>query len=105
MLTASTALSVTFGIQIGDRWWHVHAEKFTFHRLGPHTVTLHDGKPEQPTWYFKMPDRSVLTNLDSKVWNAGTASMRSTPADVVALDDGVAEERCLQIRKSRSGRA
>jgi mannose-6-phosphate isomerase-like protein (cupin superfamily) len=99
--TDSMALSVTFGIQIGDRWWHVHserrqepyshAERFTFHRLGPHKVVLHDGKPEQPTWYFKMPDRSVLANLESKVWNAGTASMRSTPADVVALDDGVME--------------
>ena len=99
--TDPMALTADFGIRIGGAWWHVHSVRrqepypveapYTFHRLGPHQVTLHEGMPEEPTWYFSMPDLSVLENLHSEVWNAGTASMRTTPSDEVALDNGVME--------------
>ncbi len=97
------ALTTTFGIQIGDKWWHIHAERkqegykagkrkqYTFHNYGPNIVILHEGKPEEPTWYFKMVDRSVLDKINTGIWTSGTASMRTTPADVVALDDLVME--------------
>jgi hypothetical protein len=71
------ALTTVFGIRIGDDWWHVRSvrrqkpypfrEQFTFHHLGPHEVTLHEGPPEKPTWFFSMPDRSVLENLKREV--------------------------------------
>jgi mannose-6-phosphate isomerase-like protein (cupin superfamily) len=97
------ALTATFGIQIGDEWWHVHSERkqegykvgksktYTFHNYGPNEVTLHSGKPEKSTWYFKFADRSVLDNINNKVWTASTASMRSMPSDVVALDVSMME--------------
>ncbi len=93
------ALTATFGIQIGDKWWHVHSERkqegykagkrkqYTLHNFGPHKVVLHEGKPEKPTWYFKMADRTVLDKINTGIWTSGTASMRSMPTDEVALDE------------------
>ncbi len=92
------ALSVTFGIQIGEQWWHVvskrkqegyavgKSKQYTFHNYGPNEVTLHKGKPKTATWYFTMAERSVLDKLNDDVWNAGTASMRSFSSDKVAFD-------------------
>ncbi len=93
------ALTTTFGIQIGEKWWHIHAERkqegfkagkrkqYTLHNYGPNLVTLHEGKPEKPTWYFKMANREVLDKMNAGIWTSGTASMRTMPSDVVALDD------------------
>ncbi len=92
------AITATFGIQVGNEWWHVHAtrkqegykvgkkKKYTFHNLGPHEVTFHEGQPEEPTWYFKFASKSTLDKIASKEWSASTASMRSTPSDIVELD-------------------
>ena len=96
--TDPMARSVTFGIAVGDDWWHVISERkeegykvgkkkqYTFHNYGPNEVTLHQGKPKEPTWYFKFADASVLEKIDSKVWTASTANARSTAADKVGLD-------------------
>ena len=96
--TDPMALSVTFGIALGDHWWHLISERkeegykvgkkkqYTFHNYGPNEVTLHQGKPKEPTWYFKFADASVLEKIDSKVWTASTANARSTAADEVGLD-------------------
>lgn len=96
--TDPMARSVTFGIVIGEEWWHVISERkeegykvgkkkqYTFHNFGPHQVTLNQGKPKEPTWYFKFADASVLEKIDSKVWTASTANARSTAADEVGLD-------------------
>lgn len=96
--TDPMAMSATFGITLGDDWWYVVTERneegykvgkekqYTFHNYGPHQVSLHKGKPEAPTWYFKFADASVLEKIDSKSWTASTANARSTPADEVALD-------------------
>ncbi|HMB61539.1 MAG TPA: hypothetical protein VKN36_00600, partial [Eudoraea sp.] len=92
------AMSATFGVALGEDWWYVVTERkeegykvgkekqYTFHNYGPHQVSLHKGKPETPTWYFKFADASVLEKIDSKSWTASTANARSTPADEVALD-------------------
>ena len=96
--TDPMALSVTFGIAVGEEWWHVISERkeegykvgkkklYTFHNYGPNEVTLYQGKPKEPTWYFKFADASVLEKINAKVWTASTASARSTPADEVGLD-------------------
>jgi mannose-6-phosphate isomerase-like protein (cupin superfamily) len=98
--TDPMALSVTFGIQVKEDWWHIHANRkqeayktgkekqYTFHNLGPHEVVLHKGQPEEPTWYFKFADKSVLEKVNDKTWSAGTASMRTFGTDEVALDNG-----------------
>ncbi|WP_299159114.1 hypothetical protein [uncultured Eudoraea sp.] len=96
--TDPMALSVTFGIAVGEEWWHVVSERkeegykvgkkkqYTFHNYGPNEVTLHQGKPKEPTWYFKFADASVLQKINAKVWTASTANARSTSADEVGLD-------------------
>lgn len=92
------ALTATFGINIGERWWHVISKRkeeaykvgtkkqYTFHNFGGHEVSLYQGKPGKPTWYFKFADSSVLEKINSKEWTASTAAARSTPDDKVALD-------------------
>jgi mannose-6-phosphate isomerase-like protein (cupin superfamily) len=92
------ALSATFGIKVGDDWWTVSVERveepykvgkkkqYTFHNYGPHKVQLIAGKPSEPTWYFGFADRPTLDKINEQVWTASTASAKSTPADVVALD-------------------
>ena len=89
------ALTVSFGIKIDEEWWHVtvqrnqeaytYTKKYTFHRFGPNQVTLHKGKPKQATWYFKIADKYVLNKINTGKWNAGTASMKTTPKDVYSI--------------------
>ena len=92
------ALSAEFGIKIAADWWTVSIERveesykvgkkkqYTFHNYGPHNVTLRTGKPTEATWYFGFADRSTLDKINEQVWTASTASAKSTPADIVALD-------------------
>jgi len=92
------ALSANFGIKVADDWWTVSIERvedpykvgkekqYTFHNYGPHNVTLRAGKPIEPTWYFGFADRPTLDKINEQVWTASTASAKSTPADIVALD-------------------
>lgn len=92
------ALSGTFGIKVGEDWWHVTSERvqesypagkdkqYTLHNYGPNKVILHQGPPPEPTWYFRFTDRDTLDNIHQKVWTASTAASRSTSADQVALD-------------------
>ena len=92
------ALSATFGIKVADDWWTVSVERveepykvgkkkqYTFHKFGPHNVTLQTGKPEIPTWYFNFVDRPTLDKINNQVWTASTATAKSTPADIVTLD-------------------
>ncbi|MCB9333888.1 MAG: hypothetical protein H6574_22765 [Lewinellaceae bacterium] len=92
------AVTTTFGIKVGNDWWYVNAERaqeayqagknkqYTLHHFGPHTVTLHQGMPPAPTWYFEFADRATLDKIDSKIWTATTAAAKSTSADVTALD-------------------
>jgi len=96
--TDPMALTTTFGIKVGEAWWHVSAERsqapyavgkndqYTFHEFGPHEVTLHDGPPTAPTWYFEFADRATLDRIDRGIWTATTAAAKSTPADETALE-------------------
>ncbi|WP_190810104.1 cupin domain-containing protein [Flagellimonas sp. S3867] len=92
------AHTVTFGIKVGEDWWHVRSQRkqegyavgkkkqYTFHNFGPHTVSLHKGKPNKPTWYFHFANKEVLNNIYSKKWTASTASAKSFGSDVVGLN-------------------
>ena len=95
--TDPMAMTATFGIKVGEDWWHVISERvqepypvgrdgqYTFHRYGPHHVGLHDGPPEDPTWYFRFEDGATLEKIHAGEWTASTASAQSTPSDDVAL--------------------
>ena len=92
------AMDATFGIRIGDQWWHVIStrkeapylvgkkKQYTFHEIGPHEVSLYEGPPKQPTWYFRFDDRHVLNKIYQKALNTGTASANSTGEDIVNFD-------------------
>ena len=92
------AHTVTFGILVGDEWWHISSQRkqsgykvgkkkqYTFHNFSPHDVTLHSGKPKTPTWYFHFADKQVLDNIDQKIWTASTASAKSFGSDIVGLN-------------------
>lgn len=92
------AMTTYFGIKVENDWFSVKVERkeegyavgkenqYTFHNYGPHLVTLKKGKPDQPTWYFRFTDRETLDKVNEKIWTAGTAVAKSTPADVVAMD-------------------
>ncbi len=92
------AMSATFGIAVGDEWWYVKSmrreesykvgkkKQYTFHNFGPHEVSLHRGKPEQPAWYFQFANAGVLDKINSKFWTASTAAAKSTSEDKVGLD-------------------
>ncbi len=97
--TDPMAIDATFGIRIGeDEWWHVTSRRaqeayavgregqYTFHNLGPHEVTLHEGPPQQPTWYYHFADAETFEKIRSGEWTASTAAAKSTPADVVAMN-------------------
>ena len=96
--TDAMAHTVTFGVKVGEEWWHVKAvrkqegylvgkkKQYTFHNFGPHEVTLHSGKPTVPGWYFEFANRETLDNINNKVWTASTASAKSFGTDVVALN-------------------
>ena len=96
--TDAMAHTITFGIKIGEEWWHVQSQRkqegylvgkkkqYTFHDFGPHEVTLYAGKPATPTWYFDFANRETLNNINNKVWTASTASAKSFGSDKVALN-------------------
>jgi mannose-6-phosphate isomerase-like protein (cupin superfamily) len=92
------AMNATFGIRVGSSWWHVTSarkevpylagkkEQYTFHQIGPHEVLLHEGPPEQPTWYFRFDNEEILNKIYQKALNTGTASAKSTGEDIVNFD-------------------
>lgn len=96
--TDNMAHTIKFGVLVGEEWWYVKSERkqtgyavgkkkqYTFHNFSPHEVTLHQGKPNLPTWYFHFADKEVLDNIDRKFWTASTASAKSYGSDVVGLN-------------------
>lgn len=96
--TDNMAHTITFGVLVGDDWWHVQSarkqegykvgkeKQYTFHNFSPHKVILHKGKPNTPTWYFHFANKEVLDNIDQKIWTASTASAKSFGSDVVGLN-------------------
>jgi mannose-6-phosphate isomerase-like protein (cupin superfamily) len=101
------AIDVTFGIKLDDRFWTVSVKRkevatprgrLTDHAFGPHNVTLSEGMPAAPTWYFEIADMNVLRMIASGKVNAGTAAMQSFGSDEVGV-----ETRDMEGFKSTSG--
>lgn len=89
------AIDAHFGIKLGDRFWTIDVKRqetasargrLTDHSFGPHTVTVTEGAPANPTWYFEIADMNVLRLIASGEVNAGTASMKSFGSDKVGVD-------------------
>ncbi len=91
------AVDCTFGIRLNDYWWTItvkraqesyapNKRKLTFHRFGPHDVTVSKGMPEQPVWYFRIESPHVLNLIASGKVNAGTAAMQSFGSDQVGVE-------------------
>ena len=101
------AIDSTFGIKLDDRFWTVSVKRketasargrLTDHAFGPHNITLSDGLPATPTWYFEIADMNVLRLIASGEVNAGTAAMQSFGSDEVGV-----ETRDMEGFKSNSG--
>ena len=71
-----------FGISLGDRWWTVTSKQGDTAA----TVDLVERKPERPTWYFKIADRSYIDQMYSGQMNAGTIMVKTWSSDVVPID-------------------
>lgn len=96
--TDPMAIGGSFGIKLGENWWTVAVERaeeaynpetaqhLTFHRVGPHRVTLTRGAPAEPTWYFEIASIDVLRLIASGEVNAGTAAMQSFGSDQVGVE-------------------
>ena len=89
------AVNSTFGIKLDDRFWTVSVKRkevasprgrLTDHAFGPHEVTLSEGAPEVPTWYFEIADMNVLRLISTGEVNAGTAAMQSFGSDEVGVE-------------------
>ena len=92
------AHTTDFGIKIGDQWWSVKSTRvqegyavgknnqYTSHNYGPHEVSLKEGKPEKPTWYFEFANPEVFKNIYNRKWTASTASAKTYGSDVVGLE-------------------
>lgn len=89
------AIDVTFGIKLDDKFWSVDVQRketssargrLTDHAFGPHKVTVREGAPADPTWYFEIADMNVLRLIASGEVNAGTAAMQSFGSDEVGVE-------------------
>lgn len=92
------ALDADFGIRVGEQWWHVQVrrtehpykagreQQYTFHDFGPHEVSLVQGPPPSPTWFFRFDDPEIFRKISSGELTASTAAARSTGADYVTFD-------------------
>ncbi len=101
------AIDANFGIKLDDRFWTIEVKRkevpsargrLTDHSFGPHTVTVTEGAPAKPTWYFEIADMKVLRLIASGEVNAGTAAMQSFGSDEVGV-----ETRDMEGFKSTSG--
>ncbi|WP_299192112.1 cupin domain-containing protein [uncultured Erythrobacter sp.] len=91
------AINSTFGIRLGQQWWTVSVARretpsargrLTDHTFGPHEVSLTRGRPERPTWGFRIASLDVLERIASGEINAGTAAMQSFGSDRVGVETG-----------------
>jgi len=91
----------TFGIRIGDsERWYVVATRGTGD--APPSVTLHEGDPDAPTWYFQLEDAELLSKFDRGELAAGTSMAKAftsdyAPMDVDAMDGFQPDESFMSV--------
>lgn len=79
---------ITFAVKVDDTFWHVKAKAKTAE--SPAKVTVYDGKPKQPTFYFKT-DLETLNKVDKGQLNALTGAAKAFSSDFAPFDADVME--------------
>lgn len=79
---------VTFAVKVDDTYWHVKAKAKT--ESSPAKVTVHDGKPELPSFYF-YTDIETLNKVDRGEMNALTGAAKAFSTDYAPFDADVME--------------
>jgi len=79
---------VTFAVKVDDTFWHVIAKAKT--EQSEANVTVHDGKPEQPSFYF-FTDLETLNKVDRGEMNAFTGAAKAFSSDFAPFDADVME--------------
>jgi len=79
---------VTFAVKVDETYWHVKAKVKTDE--SPAKVTVYDGKPEQPSFYF-YTDLETLNKIDRGEMNAFTGSAKAFSTDFAPFDADVME--------------
>lgn len=79
---------VTFTVKVDDAYWHVKAIAKT--EASPAKVTVHDGKPEQPTFYF-FTNIETLNKVDKGEMSAFTGAAKAFSTDYAPFDADVME--------------
>ncbi len=77
---------VTFAVKVGDTFWHVIAKAETSDSEA--NVTVHDGKPESPTFYFNT-DLETLNKIEKGEINALTGAAKAFETDFAPFDADV----------------
>jgi mannose-6-phosphate isomerase-like protein (cupin superfamily) len=80
---------VTFAVKVDDTFWHVKAIAKT--EESEAKVTVHDGKPEQPSFYF-FTDLATLNKIDKGEMNALTGAAKAFSSDYAPFDADVMED-------------
>ena len=81
---------VTFAVKVDDTFWHVKAIAKT--EESEAKVTVHDGKPEQPSFYF-FTDLETLNKIDKGEMNALTGAAKAFSSDYAPFDADVRLQR------------
>jgi mannose-6-phosphate isomerase-like protein (cupin superfamily) len=79
---------VTFAVKVDETFWHVKAIAKT--EESEAKVTVHDGKPEQPSFYF-FTDLATLNKIDKGEMNALTGAAKAFSSDYAPFDADVME--------------
>ncbi len=96
--TDPMAVTATFGIKVGEQWWHVTSTRvqegyavgksgqYTFHNYGPHEVELHQGPLPGAGWYFEFADEETLQKIYDQSLTTATAAAKSRGSDIVPVN-------------------
>ena len=79
---------ITFAVKVDDAFWHIIAKAKT--EGSPAKVTVNEGKPEVPTFYF-FTDFETLNKIDNGEMNALTGAAKAFSSDFAPFDADVME--------------
>jgi len=79
---------VTFAVKVDDTFWHIKAKAKT--ETSPAKVTVHDGIPEQPCFYF-YTNSETLNKVDRGEMTAITGAAKAFSKDYAPFDADVME--------------
>jgi mannose-6-phosphate isomerase-like protein (cupin superfamily) len=77
------AIDGSFGVRVDGEWWHVTSKRGA--DGAPNEVTLGEGQPPEPTFFFFM-DKATLERLDAGTLAPGTAMVKAFSTDESPMD-------------------